>query len=76
MGLRALVPVPCAVAVVALLAPGCSEVATPVVPMPGTSPTPPPVADVVVGPRPVPGSRATAARPARSSCSRVFPARS
>ena len=48
MRLRSLVS---ALSVVALLGPSCSEVATPVVPMPGTSPSPPPVADVVVGAR-------------------------
>jgi hypothetical protein len=36
--------------VVALLGPGCGDVATPVVPMPGTSPTPPFPIEVVVGP--------------------------
>ena len=47
MRLRSLAPV---LTVVALLGPGCGEVSTPVVPMPGTSPTPPPVTDIVVGP--------------------------
>jgi len=44
MRLRALV------CVVALFGPGCGDVATPVVPMPGTSPTPPSSTDVVVCP--------------------------
>ncbi|HYN01171.1 MAG TPA: hypothetical protein VE359_01875 [Vicinamibacteria bacterium] len=69
------------VCVVALLGPGCGDGATPVVPMPGTSPTLPAPTDVVVGPHtgpteitflsaePAPGSTITGCGAKASGCS-------